>query len=220
MATNMSRLGKWLINGLTVVTLCVALWVLLQPESLIRVRWEEYRSRVRSLRELAGHWDQLDSLAVPLYQGDRRPQVVEIANYNCHFCRMFSASVDSADDHGVRIAVLLTATPDDSIARLAALAVLCADSRSSMIRMHRRLMTSTTWRDNAHWAREALDAGIKDTTEFRTCMLRRPTARRFERNRELVESLSLKGTPTFLTKRNIVFGGIGADRLQAIASDQ
>jgi protein-disulfide isomerase len=184
------------------------------------MRWEAHRA-ILSTRELVRrHWGGLAEVSTPLYQGDSAPEVVEVADYECTFCRRVVASVDSALALGVRVSYLHAPRATTPEGRRAALAALCANEEGRFLTMHHHLMETDGWQRDPDWRREARRAGIEDLDAFAACLEGDWAAARLKTQESMAESLAVTGTPTFLSRDDVIRGTASAEALRALGSSR
>src|SRR5688500_12955733 len=129
------------LDLLTAVFAVVAVYLLMQPTSQLRMAWAERSESRESARIVERKWADLGEAASPLYRGTAPIEIVEVSDYECPFCRANSAGVDSAVAAGARIAYLHLPMARHPRAEGAALAALCAEESDRFPEMHARLMT-------------------------------------------------------------------------------
>ena len=185
------------LDALTFVILAMAGYRMSAP---LREKWAQRRSEAATLAAVTRIWGDLRSVASRLDVDTASVQVFEISDYECPFCRKTSASVDSAVRSGLRVGYIHYPLASHQHAEGAAIAALCAESSSRFREMHAVLMGSTDWPADSDWVREAKAAGVADLYSFGACVRGQAVKARLARERALVDSFGIRGTPTFVSK--------------------
>jgi len=204
------------LDVLIVGLFALAGFIQLQPGSWLRERWTAHRAEARVEGAARTHWPELKLMSTPLYHGSGSPEVVEIGDYECPFCRLSEAAVDSAVRSGVRVSFLNLPETIHLHARGAALAAICARKVGAFASMHEHLMTTSAWQGDSDWASIARTSGISDTSQFTACTRAAETASTLARELELDQQLNVRGTPTFVTSGAIHEGVITFQELRAL----
>lgn len=197
------RISRVAVDTLTALVLVAGVYLLLQPGSVLRQSWQEHRRAVKSDRVVARVWPMLRQQASDLHTGGEEAVIIEISNYDCVFCRRTSSSVDSVVDAGISVAYLHLPLRESSAAIGAAMAALCAERQGQFRQMHARLMTSEEWRKDEDWLREAVAAGIRDTSTFMDCVHSGRMMEKIEAQKALADELGVNATPTFVTSGKV-----------------
>jgi protein-disulfide isomerase len=214
-----ARLCSWLLNGLTLLVLGISVWLVCQPQSVLRAKWESHKSEVASRAAARESWPRLLDVSVPLYEGDDPALVIEFSNYNCLFCRVVSDSVDSASVAGARIAQLLVPSGSDAVGVRGALAALCAAASGEFSEMHAHLMHTLDWQTDTDWRRLARAAGIQRISEFEACVRSDEMHAELERHRSLALSLGVTHTPTFISRSSVIRGVTTPAKLVSLGNE-
>lgn len=202
-----------MLDAATVILLGTATVILAQPESLLRVKWSRYRAEAATRASARLTWARISATSSRMYSEDADVDVVEIADYECPFCRLSSAAVDSSVSDGVRVAYLHLPRDERPMSVKAATAALCAERLGRFREMHQRLMNSAEWRSDTVWTREAATIGM-DSSRFARCLMDRDVAERLAAHRTLAENLKVVGTPTFVSGSRIHSGVITRSELR------
>jgi len=213
----MERLRKGIDLAVNAATVAVIAFLVLHPESVIRVAIAEWQGERQSAAEVKALWPELT--------GDGRAEgaaeattIVEFADYQCPACRLAFASVESlAQDHGVRVVYRhLPLVQIHPHADAAALASICAETQGAFYAMHRFLFTDESWdsESTVAWQEVAVQAGVPHPEELVLCMSGDPARERLAVDVALASRLGLEGTPTFLVKGGrIILGAVSLDEL-------
>ncbi len=185
------------LDALTILALVLSGYPMSAP---LRERLARNRADHAAVAAVKRSWDGLRSEASPLGGDGTSVQVVEIADYECPFCRHSAAAVDSAVASGLRVGYLNYPLAIHAHAVGAAIASLCAESAGRFREMHARLMGSTDWQRDSNWMREAGLAGVPDLRAFERCIRGNSVKARLAREHALADSLGMTGTPTFVSK--------------------
>jgi protein-disulfide isomerase len=207
-----------IIDILTLAALGFAAFLFLRPGSMLHSQLADRRARAETRKAIERHWTTLAGLGSSLSRDGGTPQVVEISDYECPYCRKTSPVVDSAIATGVRVAYLHLPLPIHPAAMGAALAALCAEQEGKFAQMHERLMYTDDWRKDTNWTREAKLAGMSDTVRFAECMRAKPTRQKLARHVALADSLKADGTPMFFSNKGFHKGVITVEQLRELAS--
>lgn len=208
------------LDVLTAAVLGLAVYLLVQPSSALRTAWARQRADAATKRLAERLWEDLIAEGSALYDGAGRPQVVEVSDYECPYCRKVSASVDSAVLAGLRVALVHFPLQSHRFAEGAARAALCAERSGRFRAMHARLMYSAEWRSDTNWTREAQRAGVLDLPQFEGCLTSAEVQRRLAWQRVLVDSLRLTGTPTFVSRATFHRGVISMQQLRDLVPNR
>lgn len=196
------------IDALTAGCFGLAVFLIFQPGSLLRVRWHAYRLNAEMRQASTQNWAQFVQASSPLFGGGGSPQIVEIGDYECPFCRQSNAAVDSAVNAGVRISYLNYPLPIHPQARGAALVALCAGESGRFREMHEHLMTSSTWQKDSNWTREMRAVGVSDMALYDACLRSVEMTARLDTQVRLGKALLVQGTPTFVARGAVHQGTI------------
>jgi len=209
-----------LLDVLTVLVSLAAIAASVQPGSVARTIWTKYHDRIQYNRAVKYVWPKAAQEASPLFASAGPPDIVEISDYECPFCRATTASVDSAVRAGAKLALLQVPGPTHSMAEGAALSALCAEEAGRFREMHERLMSTSSWRTDSNWTREAQLAGVKDLAAFDACRRSEHVRKRLARHREFADSLHAPGTPMFVTPDAYRVGMVSARELRELARNK
>ena len=84
--------------------------------------------------------------------------------------------------------------------------------------MHARLMSTSQWQQDTNWTREAEAAGILELGAFVKCLRGTGAHQRLQVSRALADTLSVPGTPVFVSLRGVHRGLASASELLALAA--
>jgi protein-disulfide isomerase len=214
----MSRFTDQLTSGVTVLALGSALWLLAAPGGGLRKPVDEWRAHRADRLAVQANW--------PLFAGSPRlgrgtgpVTLVEFADFECPACRAVSPMIDSvlASNPGMSIAYVNLPLSVHPHAIRAAVAAVCADRQDRFAAYHRQLFTSNRWLIDEDWTREAVAAGITDTTRFQSCLSDSTALRVVREGVELAEELRITATPTFLSPSSRLVGTVPAESLLTFA---
>ena len=208
-----------LIDGLLVVvllaTLSLTLYILGQPGSPARQRYDAFvvaRARRATLR--AG-WDSILATGGALGKGG--PIVVEFSDYQCPFCRATEPLLDSLRLAGVvRISYHQFPLSIHPLAKGASLAAICARQQGVFEAVHHRLMTTTAWQQDSNWVSLVVASGLRDTVRFKQCLTSSEAAALLNSDMHLGNSLRVSGTPTFLTHETSIDGALHGEDVASL----
>lgn len=214
------RVARRSVDVLTVAVGALAMYVLLQPDSVLHAKWASYRDARYTSAAVQRLWPELTRGRALLSTTEGAPEIVEVSDYTWAFCRRASPTVDSAVAKGARIAYLHLPHPARVNAEGAARAAICAEAVGRFPQMHARLMATSAWQADSNWSREAAAAGVEDLTGFTHCMQSPAVSERLRRERALAESLKVMGTPMFFTRGRHHRGAPTLAELLALSGDR
>ena len=145
--------------------------------------------------------------------------VVEFFDYQCGFCkRMLEPMMNLArEDRGVRIVMKeLPILGPESV--LAARASLAAGRQGKYEAFHLALMQIRGRLSEPAILQTALELGL-NAEQLRADMDDPAAMAQIQRNRELAEALSIRGTPAFVIGGTLVPGAISAERLRTLVAE-
>ncbi len=213
-------LRKYGSDILSTALVCVALFLIAQPESQVRTLWRRHTSEMNLRAATAKAWPALSRTASPLWIGGGEAQVVEISDYECPFCRRNSTTVDSAVAAGIRVAYLHYPGPSHPQAKFAALAVICARAQGEFKAMHDYFMRDSTWRSGSEWEVHGARAGIQQPVKLLDCMGSSAAKDILSREMALGDSVLVSGTPTFVSRRGVHRGIATLEELRELSSER
>lgn len=191
--------------------------MLARPASPLRAAWTHYRVTREQAAASRRLWSQVAAIATPLGVQHGAIEVVEVADYDCPFCRRVAPVVDSAIAAGLRIGYLDFPLPEHPNSKGAAVAGLCADRLGFFRSMHDRLLGSNLWPADSNWLREASQAGLASVGPFSECMRDKTVRAHLALSMALADSLQVQGTPTFVANGRVHTGTITLAQLMALA---
>ncbi len=206
-----------LFDALTLLLLVGALWISWLPGSRVRVEVERFLKDRRSVAGIRKGWEEALKSGSVIGGGEGSLTVLEIADYECPYCRSSFAAVDSAIAQGIRVVYLHYPLKTHTHAMGAAVAATCAESQGRFVEMHRALMTTSDWQKDADWMREASRAGVGDLSAFQACIDSRAARARVEAHMALAVAAGIDGTPMFATKSAVHRGALSALTLDSLA---
>lgn len=209
-----------LLDGATVLILLFAVFAATRSGTPLRAQFDAYLAERRVTTAAREAWPSLSVLAAPLYDGKTSPDIVEISDYECPFCRAAQPVVDSARTRGLRIAMLHLPGPSHHRAAPAALAALCAEASGLFAAQHAFLMQTDAWlRDTSGVAFSAAIRGSR-ASRLAECVASPAPAARLAQHIALAQRLRIEGTPTFVSPRGVVVGVPSLNALVALAGRQ
>lgn len=206
-----------LTDAVTIALLSVALFLLFKPDGQLRRFWAERQLESATREAVTRLWDDLTDTSDRLYTTAAEPDIIEVSDYTCPFCRAMHAVVDSALGTGIRISYL-HAPSSRPQAREAALAAICAERSGHFDAMHRHLITTEAWLTDVDWRREAVSAGVTDVDTFMICLEGSGATARLATQRALADSIGVSGTPMFVTRAGVHRGAGTLDDLLRLGS--
>jgi protein-disulfide isomerase len=149
---------------------------------------------VPAWRDLANHGIVIGSTAAPI-------EIVEFADFECPFCRRFSAAVSELErERPGEVAVVFIHYPIQKhrFARPAARAAECANAQGDFSAFQQLLFSKQDSFGLKPWTSFAREAGLSDTTRFRRCTEDTSVVPRVEDGLVLGRKLAVTGTPTVI----------------------
>lgn len=198
----------------------VAIGLLVRPGSAARATFERWLTVRRISVEAEKHWPALSELSTPLFSGHGEPDIIEFIDYECLYCRLISPSVDSAVEAGVRVGVVHVPAPTRSSAKQASLVALCAAQVGRYPDVHRYLMSTEDWRNEAG---KSLIAAIGDSGEsaaVEKCLEDSAAEPQIAASAELAERIGIVGTPMFVAKGRVLTDALSAENLTRFARER
>jgi len=182
-------------------------WILVAAAVLVTVRAYVPRPTENRIIEAsdsipvkAQHWRGAVETGLQLAGAAHRDTLVEFVDFECPFCRVFAAQVDSAfDERDVPVTRIFQhyPLPPHRFAKLAAVASECAERQGRFKAMYRVLFAKQDSLGLKDWTDLAYDAGVPDTLEFNRCHgLPIDSFPRITAGLQLATAAGLKGTPT------------------------
>lgn len=196
-AERLKRLLEWTVNVLIIGLLA---FLIAQPGSPVRQRFDHWRSERIAVREIAKNWDDLSLAGVALGFADGPADLIEFSDYQCPACRQAHPAVMDLVRSRPELRVRYIHKPIATIhpqAESAAKAAICAEAQGTFGPMHTYLMEEEAWFNDPDWKGIAADVGIPSTAQFLECMDAESTLARLAAELEWSERVHVTGTPTF-----------------------
>lgn len=220
MARPQSASGRmtW-IDLATLLVLAGAVALGVRSGSPLRSEWAQWKSERALLARIADHWPALVEAATRLYAGSRPPELIEVLDYQCPFCRKAAPAVDSLTNRGVRIGILHLPLPIHPNARAAALTALCAAREGEFRAMHAQLLGDASWHEAAGDSAARLFHRIASDSGIQACV--KNTAAEVSglllRHERLAGQLGVETTPLFIGPGGMHRGVATVERLLRLA---
>ena len=205
------RYGQWMLNAATVlVTLAAVAVAALRLREAFSPSAERDQNSPRTRR--VTEWRQYSREGTRIGPKEAPVTVVEFLDFQCPFCRVAAADLRDLrswfrDDLAVVYRQL--PVPSHPFAYTAALAAECASQYGAFEKLHDIFFEQADSLGRKSWTRFALEANIRDTTEFGRCMERPSTRAAVARDTVAAAALGAHGTPTFLINDLMVSGNPG-----------
>lgn len=199
-----------------VVALGLSAAAALRPGAPLRGEIDAWLQARATRRILRRNWASLAASPDHLGGSAAAIRVVLFLDFECPYCRAEARVVDSAlaGNPNVAIAVRQLPLPIHPAAEGAARAAVCAGAEGQFAAMATRLLADSGWQQDRNWTREALGAGVRDTTEFRRCLRAESTTQRLKTDLALAQQLGIHATPTFVTAHAVLPGSMSQARLR------
>jgi hypothetical protein len=192
-----------LLDIATVVILVFAVWIAFKPGSQLRSEIDRWLADRRIESRAAAKWDEMVAIAMPLYDGDDVPTIIEFSDYECPFCPSQHDIVDSAVMAGARVAIVHIPIERHVNSERASLAALCTKPGREFAKLHDYLLTTDAWKSDS--STEVLANLVRaDTSAFRACTQHDQTRDRLAKHVGITQFVAISGTPTFISRHGIV----------------
>lgn len=174
--------------------------------------WRQSRS---DLKLLQARWPEVLRLSASS-RGGQPPDVVEFSDYQCSYCRQQHPIVSEyLQEHPeARIEYRHLPLMIHPRAREAALAAVCAEQQGRFAELHETLLTTSFWESGDRWWEEAQRAGVADSAAFAACLTRAEAKARVDADLALADSLGIRSTPTWVSRREIKRGLLDAKEFE------
>ena len=213
----MKRLVDRSVDVASVLLLLSALLVLFDESGYFGTRiakWKQDRHTIKVAKEQSG---QIRNLATSLGVTNGGRFVVEVGDYECPFCRMNQPTVDSALKSGVSVRFLHYPLQSHKFAVRAAMLTICSEQARNSEKMHSLLINSVDWSVPPDWDEIARAGGAPQSNELEQCLVSTKTIERIRQSVELVKSLGVHGTPTYIGPGGVVRGVASFAQLSEIS---
>lgn len=210
--------GVAVLDVLTAVVLLVAAYFLVRPGSELRRSVSQWSARRTAAAAIRSHWEDAVALALPLYETGGSPDVIEFLDYECPFCRSAAATVDSAIDAGVKVAVVHLPLRIHRLAKPAAIAALCAARSGDFVRMHRTLIHGDSWQEQTTATGIVADAGADSALS--DCATTGGVNDVLSEHIALAEILGVTATPRFVSRGGPLYGPPTLTAIRELAGKQ
>ncbi len=202
--------SNWLMNGATVIMTVVVVML-----AVFRVK--ESVTRGDGLPEpvpaLVEDWEQYGT-GERLGPADARVTIVEFGDFLCPFCQQAATEVREIRRRWPNdVAVVYRHLIVHPEARDASLAAECARSEGRFEMLHDALYLNPESIGVKPWGEWAIEAGVRDTVEFLSCMVDPATDSIIVRDSLAARALRIPATPTFLINNRQYVGRLGVDRM-------
>lgn len=211
--------GAWvdrLLVGLNVVVLVAALWLVLRPNGVVRTTIGDWRLERQRRVILKAEWQDLAGGSSRMGAG--KVGVVEFSDYQCPYCRLYQATIDSVagPETSLTVGVRHFPLPTHPYATGAALAAICAEAQGVFPAMHRYLLGSQDWQRDTSWTETATIVGVPDLEKFRACRASTTAQDRLAEDVKRGRELGVDGTPTFVNQHAVRSGTIAPNDFKAL----
>lgn len=210
--SNQSLVG----SVLNVVLLLVAARMLFGVDGIVWRRWVEHQEARAVSRALDAAWPALVEISSPLDTA-ATPELIVFSDYQCPFCRQSTSEVLrlARAGRGVRLAHFpLSAI--HPFAMSAAIAATCAAEQGRLTEVHEVLFRIETWDTEPDWRSVATRGGVRNLDAFDACRASKDALSLVRRGVELAKDLGIDGTPTWVTRAEIVSGYAGEGQISTL----
>jgi protein-disulfide isomerase len=167
-------------------------------------------------------WERLAETGQVLGAADARVTIVEFSDFQCPFCAGLSKTLRSMQQRNpaaFRIVYRHYPLVQHTHAANAAIAAECAGQQRRFGEYHDVLFANQDSIGTRRWASFATDAGVVDTTAFKSCMSSPAVKQRIESDARTAAQLQLPGTPSLIVNGRLYSGAISEEELSAIIAD-
>ena len=182
-----------------------AAYLVMRPGGPVSNRLEK-RARIAAIESV---WPQLRQSRVTHAGSDTSRFVVEFGDYQCPSCRTAHQQLDLLAQR-LNLTIAYRHFPLTSIhplAEQAAKASICAERQDRFAAMQELLYGRDDWMEQDNpWTALAQEAGVADTTSFRSCLSSVATSQRLTEDILLVQQLKLAGTPSYVGRGGVFLG--------------
>lgn len=207
---DLPRRSQRIVIGVLGVVAFLIGWIGAGGSHQIVDRWRRIQTE-RAIRVfIRDQWTAIASASSRPYVVHEEPILVEFADYQCPYCRLASAALDSAAVQG-DISLTYRHLPLRDIhpaAEGAARAAICAEAQGRFQPMHHYLMTNSEWQKDRGWVAVARAVGGLDTLLFGSCLRSPATDRRLAEDEEFAKRLHVTGTPSFFSRSGLYAGAL------------
>lgn len=147
------------------------------------------------------NWRSLQPDAIAMGSVEAAVTVVEFADFECPFCRMFDSTMKRVQRRfpgKIRQNFVHFPLPMHRFARPAARAAECAAEQDRFTSMHDALFAKQDSFGLKPWQGYALEAGVQDTARFRRCVSSTAPVPRIEAGVRAAAALEVHATPTVI----------------------
>jgi protein-disulfide isomerase len=204
------------VDILTIVVGLLAIWLVAQPESLLRVRASAAWSDRVTVRAAKKGWEEFIRESVTLGSGSQPPSLLMVTDYDCPFCRAMQPALDSLIAEGVVVAALRLPRSDTGRSHRASVDVICAFDASTRVAVHRAAMETQTGSTESSDPPERGSHSSPMNGSDVACEQRAPE--RLHRMRALAASLGVTGTPTIVSRHEVHRGLASLEQLRTLAA--
>ncbi len=197
------RSSGWYLDLLTAAIGTFAVFLVFQPGSWVRTKWDIRKADRLTVREVGVRWDSIVSVSKAFGDSAGGVDVLVFTDYMCVFCRSMEPVIDSALSEGIDLAFIPVPRTADEMGYGAAVAVACSGRWGLAHRMHGQLMQNTEWQRDAAWQRVARAAGIIELDRFGDCLADAEMRERIELGRGLAARIGVTGTPTMVSRESV-----------------
>lgn len=144
-------------------------------------------------------WQSLVAAGIRVGRSDALVQIIEFADFECPYCRLFHESVESLPAplaEQVSIVFIHSPLVQHRFALPAARAAECADSLGRFDEFAKAVFARQDSLGLRSWESFAADAGIADSVRIANCAKAPTHSRRIEEGVALAASINVRGTPT------------------------
>ncbi|HEY2824148.1 MAG TPA: thioredoxin domain-containing protein [Gemmatimonadales bacterium] len=204
------RFERLLSIGTNIAILAVLAYVAVRPGGLVSsavgVAWQRYTQR----RAISRDWDRLLAASSEFPgRSTASTVIVEFSDYQCPFCRRAHQGLGELMKANPQVQLRLVHFPlrIHPFADMAAKSSLCAERQGRFAEMDDRLFEAApSWKEPVDWVTEARAAGVPDLGAFRSCLSDSQTVARLRLDAQLGREVDIRGTPTFVSRRDVLRG--------------
>lgn len=216
----MAKTAQHLGTVSNVIVIVLVIGFVVQSDGGVGRWWRQYRRDVATQKAISRMWPALEARRESRLGAHDAPiQIIEVADYQCPFCKAVHDAVQKTLQRNPNLAISFVHYPLAAIhphAEAAARASICAEQQGFFKEMHDHLLETDDWQTSPDWALFAHESGVPDTPRFSSCLDAPSTTARLQADKALVDALGVSATPTFVSQGGIEVGVIDVTTLEAM----
>lgn len=203
------------LSGNTIIV-ALALAFTFRPTSPIWRELDDWRASRAASAQLKEMWPILVGGGDRIDSAGKTVRLVVFSDYQCPYCKRFSAALDTVLREMPEIGVVLRHYPirgRHSLAEVTARAMICSDAKHAHV-ANRHLYDAASSPDTLRLLDFLPPSAIGDTAAYITCLRGSGVTARLEQDRVLADELGVRSTPSMFTPTQRVRGALSARDLR------